>query len=92
MRWQEIKIRQHRLLSEADHVSPGHIEQMIKSGGFTMNDLKGLQRGMSEDGPESDEMGRPGFPSRPPRRPSVSRTTGYEAADAAGLFLSDLWI
>lgn len=42
-RWQEIKIRQHRLLAEADHVAPSHIEQIIKTGGggFTMNDIKG---------------------------------------------------
>jgi hypothetical protein len=40
-RWQEIKIRQHRLLAEADQTHPAHIEQIMKSG-FTMNDIKGL--------------------------------------------------
>jgi ryanodine receptor 2 len=42
-RWQEIKIRQHRLLSEAEQVSPSHIENIIKAGGggFNMNDIKG---------------------------------------------------
>jgi hypothetical protein len=39
-RWQEIKIRQHRLLAEADHTQPAHIEQIMKSG-FTMSDIKG---------------------------------------------------
>lgn len=39
-RWQEIKIRQHRLLAEADQTQPAHIEQIIKSG-FTMSDIKG---------------------------------------------------
>jgi len=81
MRWQEIKIRQHRLLSEADQVSPGHIEQMIKTGGFNMNDIKSLQRGFSEDGPESDGGGGYQSPSRPPRRLSVSRTNGYDSSD-----------
>ncbi|XP_021942125.1 ryanodine receptor-like, partial [Zootermopsis nevadensis] len=38
-RWQEIKIRQHRLLAEADHSQPAHIEQIMKSG-FTMSDIK----------------------------------------------------
>jgi hypothetical protein len=40
-RWQEIKIRQHRLLAEADQTHPAHIEQIMKSG-FTMNDIKGM--------------------------------------------------
>jgi hypothetical protein len=40
-RWQEIKIRQHRLLAEADQTHPAHIEQIMKSG-FTMNDIKGV--------------------------------------------------
>jgi hypothetical protein len=39
-RWQEIKIRQHRLLAEADQTQPAHIEQIMKSG-FTMSDIKG---------------------------------------------------
>ena len=39
-RWQEIKIRQHRLLAEVDQSQPAHIEQIMKSG-FTMSDIKG---------------------------------------------------
>ncbi|CAB3362502.1 Hypothetical predicted protein [Cloeon dipterum] len=89
MRWQEIKIRQHRLLSEADQVNPGHIEHIMKTGGFNMNDIKSLQRGMSEDGPESDEIGRPGFPNRPPRRASVSKVNGYDSADPGKRALSE---
>lgn len=39
-RWQEIKIRQHRLKAEAEQSTPAHIEQIMKSG-FSMSDLKG---------------------------------------------------
>lgn len=40
-RWQEIRIRQHRLLSQSEHATPAHIEQIMKSG-FSMSDIKGL--------------------------------------------------
>jgi len=44
-RWQEIKIRQNRLLAEqveqAQQAAPsGHLEQIMKSG-FSMSDIKG---------------------------------------------------
>lgn len=39
-RWQEIKLRQHRLKAEAEQSTPAHIEQIMKSG-FSMSDLKG---------------------------------------------------
>lgn len=40
-RWQEIKIRQHRLRTEAEsQTTPAHIEQIMKSG-FSMSDIKG---------------------------------------------------
>ncbi|XP_069698288.1 ryanodine receptor isoform X7 [Periplaneta americana] len=95
-RWQEIKIRQHRLLAEADQTQPAHIEQIMKSG-FTMSDIKGLQRGYSEDAVEADEIIMNGpspesptspsklkhKPSRPPRRGSLSRNATYDNLDNA---------
>lgn len=42
-RWQEIRIRQHRLLAEADKTTPAHIEQIMKSG-FSMSDIKGTKQ------------------------------------------------
>lgn len=40
-RWQEIKVRQHRLRAEVDNqTTPAHIEQIMKSG-FSMSDIKG---------------------------------------------------
>lgn len=41
-RWQEIRKRQHRLISEADRSTPAHIEQIMKSG-FSMTDIKGRE-------------------------------------------------
>ncbi|XP_046400098.1 ryanodine receptor isoform X3 [Ischnura elegans] len=84
-RWQEIKIRQHRLMSETEQVAPAaHIEQIMKSG-FTMNDIKGLHRGYSEDGVEADDVMSGGGmdmkkpqPSRPPRKGSLSKTQSFE--------------
>lgn len=81
-RWQEIRIRQNRLLAEAEHSTPSaHIEQIMKSG-FTMNDIKGLHRNF-EDAAEADEMLSPtrgiqkpssrASPVRPSRRSSLSR-------------------
>ncbi|XP_049853809.1 ryanodine receptor isoform X5 [Schistocerca gregaria] len=95
-RWQEIKIRQHRLLAEADQTTPAHIEQIMKSG-FTMSDIKGLQRGYSEDVVEADEIIMNGptpdspqspsklknRPSRPPRKGSLSRNATYDNMENA---------
>lgn len=81
-RWQEIKIRQHRLRAEADNVTPAHIEQIMKSG-FSLTDIKGLHRNYSEDAVEADEVlkthsttnkSTKSMPSRPPRKGSLSRT------------------
>lgn len=95
-RWQEIKVRQHRLLTETEQTTPAHLEQIMKSG-FSLSDIKGLQRGYSEDAAENDEVGRPDnspttqsklkrLPSRPPRKGSLSRTNGFDSntLDAGG--------
>lgn len=74
-RWEEIKLRQHRLVAEAEAHMQGqqsnHMDHIMKSG-FTMNDLKGLQRNFNEDGAEADEMLRLS-PQRPIRKNSMSR-------------------
>jgi ryanodine receptor 2 len=72
-RWEEIRLRQHRILAEAEHTTPAHLDQMMRSGGFTINDLKGLNRNYSEDAVESDEFMRP---TRPTRKGSVSHQNG----------------
>nr|CAI5848298.1 unnamed protein product [Callosobruchus analis] len=62
-RWNEIKIRQHRLRAEAAEGGmggggpPAHIENIMKSG-FSMSDIKGLHRNYSEDAVEADEAAR----------------------------------
>ncbi|KAJ8920014.1 hypothetical protein NQ315_006545 [Exocentrus adspersus] len=89
-RWNEIKIRQHRLKAEADQQGPpAHIENIMRSG-FSMSDIKGLHRNYSEDAVESDEVVMKqqqqqfnksvrNMPSRPPRKGSLSRNVnGYE--------------
>uniref|UniRef100_A0A182MMK6 Ryanodine receptor 3, brain n=1 Tax=Anopheles culicifacies TaxID=139723 RepID=A0A182MMK6_9DIPT len=69
-RWEEIRIRQHRLMTEVDHSQPAHFDHIMRSG-FTMNDIKGLHRNYSEDAAEADEMMRNG-----PRRPSRHQSRG----------------
>ncbi|XP_035793575.1 ryanodine receptor-like isoform X15 [Anopheles albimanus] len=64
-RWEEIRIRQHRLMTEVDHTAPAHLDHIMRSG-FTMNDIKGLHRNYSEDAAETDDMMRNG-PARPAR-------------------------
>lgn len=73
-RWEEIKIRQHRLMAEADaQATPSHIDHIMKSG-FTMNDIKGLHRNYTEDAVEADEQMLRLNPSRPPRKGSLTRS------------------
>lgn len=86
-RWNEIRLRQHRLMAEAEaqQQTPAHIDHIIKSG-FTMGDIKGMSRTYGEDAAEADEqMMRPtqsgGSPSRPMRKGSMALRTGYEADD-----------
>ncbi|XP_057661319.1 ryanodine receptor isoform X14 [Diorhabda carinulata] len=98
-RWDEIRIRQHRLKVEVDqqHGPPAaHIENIMKSG-FSMSDIKGLQRNYMEDAIESDEVMKQHtittttgksvrLPARPPRKGSLSRNmNGY---DEGGLGVS----
>lgn len=58
-RWEEIKLRQHRLVAEVEATQlqsqPTHIDHIMKSG-FTINDIKGMHRQFNEDGVEADEQ------------------------------------
>lgn len=76
-RWEEIRLRQHRILAEVEHTTPAaHIDHIMRSG-FTINDIKGLNRNY-EDAVESDEVLRPRAPER--RKGSISRQNGnYDA-------------
>lgn len=79
-RWEEIRIRQHRLLAEAEHQAPAaHFDHIMRSG-FTMSDIKGLQRNYSEDAVESEEAVRngPQRPTRVVRRPETLSPPGIE--------------
>lgn len=81
-RWEEIKIRQYRLLKDTQEtiqVQPSqaaHLDHMLKSG-FTMNDIKGLNRNY-DDGTEADENMING-PHRPPRKGSLTRNITFES-------------
>lgn len=65
-------------MAEVEHAAtPAHIDHIMRSG-FTMNDIKGLNRNY-EDAVESDEVMRPS-PNRPARKGSVTRANGnYDA-------------
>lgn len=76
-RWDEIRIRQHRLMAEVEaQTTPAHIDHIMKSG-FTMSDIKGMHRTYSEDAAEADEQMLRPSPSRPPRKGSMTRG-GYD--------------
>lgn len=80
-RLEEIKLRQHRLMSEmneAQQTAPAHIDHIMKSG-FTMSDLKGM-RNFGDDAAEADEILRSN-PQRPPRKGSLTQN-GYETMDS----------
>lgn len=72
-RWEEIKLRQHRLVAEveATQIQPTHIDHIMRSG-FTINDIKGLHRQFNEDGVEADEQM---LQSRQPRKGSLARAS-----------------
>lgn len=79
-RWQEIKLRQHRLKAEQEAQIPSHQMEQIMKSGFSISDIKGLQRNYSEDAVESDEVMKTTSrtksvrgPPRPPRKGSLSR-------------------
>lgn len=57
-------------MAEVEHTTPAHIDHIMRSG-FTMNDIKGLNRNY-EDQVESDQVMRQG-PNRPPRKGSITR-------------------
>lgn len=80
-RWNEIRIRQHRLMAEveAQTPTPAHIDHIMKSG-FTMSDIKGMSRSYGEDAVEADEQMLRPTPGRPPRKGSLTRG-GYDPAD-----------
>lgn len=60
-------------MAEVEQSTPSHFDHIMKSG-FTMNDIKGLNRNYAEDAAEADEhMMRSSGPSRPPRKGSLSR-------------------
>lgn len=80
-RWEEIKIRQYRLMREAQEIAQqqtsAHMDHMLKSG-FSMNDIKGLNRNYDDTAEADEHMGRNG-PAKPPRRTSMTRNITFES-------------
>ena len=84
-RWEEIKLRQHRLAFEVEQQqTPAHIDHIMKSG-FTMSDIKGLHRTYNEDGVEADEQMMRLSPSRPQRKNSMTRPQFDMSVDMNGM-------
>ncbi|XP_017836906.1 ryanodine receptor isoform X16 [Drosophila busckii] len=90
-RWEEIKIRQYRLMREAQEAAAqlqsqaqaAQMDHMLK-GGFNMNDIKGLTRNFDDHADaEADHMMR--GPSRPPRKGSLTRNITFESDMTAAL-------
>lgn len=85
-RWDEIRIRQHRLMTDVEQTQPAHYDHIMKSG-FTINDIKGLNRNY-DDAAEADEHQHVRLnPPRPPRKGSLSRGAS-EAYDPIGMNIS----
>ncbi|XP_030563349.1 ryanodine receptor isoform X21 [Drosophila novamexicana] len=89
-RWEEIKIRQYRLMREAQEAAAqmqtqtvAHMDHMLK-GGFNMNDIKGLTRNFDDHAEaEAEHMMR--VPSRPSRKGSLTRNITFESDMTAAL-------
>ncbi|XP_033253281.1 ryanodine receptor-like [Drosophila miranda] len=90
-RWGEIKIRQYRLMREAQAAAAqvqnaqtaAHMDHML-TGGFNMNDIKGLTRGNFDDHAEAEaeHMMRP---PRTLRKGSLTRNITFESDMSAAL-------
>ncbi|XP_064536238.1 ryanodine receptor isoform X15 [Drosophila montana] len=90
-RWEEIKIRQYRLMREAQEAAAqmqtqqtvAHMDHMLK-GGFNMNDIKGLTRNF-DDHTEAEAEHMMRVPSRPSRKGSLTRNITFESDMTAAL-------
>lgn len=70
-RWEEIRRRQRK--EQADRAGvrhPANLEQHMLKSGFSLSDIKDLQRGYSEDAAEGED-----HPHIPPRQHSVKKST-----------------
>ncbi|KRF97581.1 uncharacterized protein Dwil_GK20678, isoform C [Drosophila willistoni] len=91
-RWEEIKIRQYRLMREAEAAAAqaaqtqnaAHMDHMLK-GGFNMNDIKGLTRNFDDHTEAEAEHMMRTSPSRPPRKGSLTRNITFESDMTAAL-------
>ncbi|XP_017866965.1 PREDICTED: ryanodine receptor isoform X11 [Drosophila arizonae] len=89
-RWEEIKLRQYRLMREAQEAAiqmqtqnAAHMDHMLKSG-FNMNDIKGLTRNF-DDHTEAEAEHMMRGPPRPPRKGSLTRNITFETDMTAAL-------
>ncbi|KRG04792.1 uncharacterized protein Dmoj_GI18926, isoform L [Drosophila mojavensis] len=89
-RWEEIKLRQYRLMREAQEAAiqmqtqnAAHMDHMLKSG-FNMNDIKGLTRNF-DDHTEAEAEHMMHGPPRPPRKGSLTRNITFESDMTAAL-------
>ncbi|XP_023168844.1 ryanodine receptor isoform X8 [Drosophila hydei] len=89
-RWEEIKLRQYRLMREAQEAAiqmqtqtAAHMDHMLK-GGFNMNDIKGLTRNF-DDHTEAEAEHMMRNPPRPPRKGSLTRNITFETDMTAAL-------
>lgn len=65
-------------MGDSQAEAPAHMDHIMKSG-FTMNDLKGLNRNFGDDAAEADDMIRSN-PQRPPRKMSLTQN-GYDSSE-----------
>ncbi|XP_035704010.1 ryanodine receptor isoform X5 [Folsomia candida] len=95
-RWQDIRLRQHRLKATAQTTRTNNFEQSMAKAGFSISDIKGLQREYSEDEVEADHSGQSG-PMRkgrktiksPPNKPPRGGMSEAEYIDTPGMLNGD---
>ncbi|RWS13212.1 ryanodine receptor-like protein, partial [Dinothrombium tinctorium] len=85
MKWEEIRQRQKRMeIEQAVLRHPAKLEQHMLDSGFSLSDVKELQRAYSEDGGEEVEspQPRPGSPWAtgvgPRKQPSLTKTKSFD--------------
>ncbi|XP_064490365.1 ryanodine receptor-like isoform X2 [Ornithodoros turicata] len=88
-KWEEIRRRQRRAMAEKENIRhPANLEHHMLRSGFSMSDVKDLQRGYSEDATEVDDSGMHHLEpmSTPQRRRSMrtgtlTKTQSFDTAN-----------
>uniref|UniRef100_A0A4D5R9V0 Ryanodine receptor 44F n=1 Tax=Scolopendra viridis TaxID=118503 RepID=A0A4D5R9V0_SCOVI len=85
--WQEIRARQRRRKAEMENIrrTPAQIEQQMLKSGFSISDIKGLQRGYSDETHDTEDRHHLQVDVKHQKRKSISKTQSLDYVRSGGL-------